>query len=264
VLLEPERALVRTGDEMFATDIDMLPVMLGNLHAQREDGQQPEVHVYDCSQAAHMTGLRDATPDMAYQVHDCAQGPFEVFARQYDPRHSVNLLQGDYNRQQGIRKHLQPWYPAAALLAIWLVWLIALNSLEYIQLNNRSKALVTEMRKVHQSAFAGAKLPAPGYERSDMEARLKQLRRQQGQAEGGLSEMLVKTAPVLTGLSDVAIEGLRYLNGNLEVELSMKQTDQLEALKSRIAEQTGWEVKSQASTEKGVTRVRLRISSSKQ
>lgn len=264
VLLEPNRALVRTADEMFASDIDMLPVMLGNLYAQLEEDQRPEVRVYDCSHAAHMAALRDATPDIVYQVHDCAQGAFGLFASQYDARHSVNLLQGEYNRQQGLRKHLRPWYPAAALLAIWVVWLVGLNTLEYIQLNNRSKELVSEMRKVHQSAFAGAKLPAPGYERSDMEARLKQLRRQQGHAEGGLSEMLVKTTPVLKGLSEVSIEGLRYLNGNLEVELSMKQTEQLEALKSRITEQTGWEVKSQASTEKGVTRVRLRISSGKQ
>lgn len=264
VLLEAERALVRTPAEIFAADIDMLPVMLANLHAQLEGEQQAQVLVYDCSRTAHMTALREATPHITYEVHDCAQGAFELFASQYDPRHAVNLLQGEYNRQQGLRKHLQPWYPAAALFAIWLVWVIAVNSLEYFQLHKRSDELLSEMRRVHQSAFAGAKAPAPGYERSDMEARLKQLRRQQGQAEGGLSEMLVKTAPVLRNLSDVSIEGLRYLNGNLDVELSMKQTDQLEALKSRLQEQTGWDVKSQASTEKGVTRVRLRISSNKQ
>jgi hypothetical protein len=42
----------------------------------------------------------------------------------------------------------------------------------------------------------------------------------------------------------------------------MQDTSQLESLKQRLQTQTGWDVKSQASTQKGITRVRLKITSS--
>jgi len=67
---------------------------------------------------------------------------------------------------------------------------------------------------------------------------------------------------VLKNISNISIDSVHYLNGSLDIELSMKDTSQLEALKARLQSQTGWEVKSQASTVKGITRVRLKITSS--
>jgi general secretion pathway protein L len=262
VLLESERAMVRTPDELFATDIASLPIMLENLSATRNENEPAQVTVYDCSNDDKALLLQAENPQIQFDVVEAPQGVFEVFAKSYDPRTSVNLLQGEYNRQEGWRKQLKPWYTAAALLAVWLGWQFVLNIGAYIDLNRTSKQLTEQMRAVHKSAFASAKVPAPGYERSDMEARLKELRKRQGRAAGGLQEMLVRTAPVLKNISDISIDGIHYLNGSLDIELTMKDTSQLEALKDRLQSQTGWEVKSQASTEKGITRVRLKITSS--
>lgn len=262
VLLEPNRALVRTPDELFATDLASLPIMLENLCATRGEDNPVHVTLYDCSYADKAVLLQAANPQIEFEVVDAAQGVFEIFAKSYDPRTSVNLLQGEYNRQEGWRKQLKPWYTAAALLLVWLGWQLVLSIGAYIDLSRTSTQLTAQMRKVHKSAFATAKVPAPGYERSDMEARLKDLRKRQGRASGGLQEMLVRTAPILKNISDVTIEGIHYLNGTLDIELIMKDTSQIEALKQRLQAQTGWEVKSQASTEKGITRVRLKITSS--
>lgn len=261
VLLESDRAMVRTPDALFATDIASLPVMLENLSATRDENDPAQVTLYDCSNDDKAILLQAANPQIQFNVVDAPQGVYEVFARSYDPRTSVNLLQGEYNRQEGWRKQLKPWYPAATLLAVWLGWQLVLSVGAYIDLSRTSKQLTTQMRAVHKSAFASAKMPAPGYERSDMEARLKELRKRQGRAAGGLPEMLVRTAPILKNIPNITIEGVHYLNGSLDVELTMKDTSQLEALKDRLQSQTGWEVKSQASTEKGITRVRLKITS---
>lgn len=261
VLLESERAMVRTPDELFATDIASLPIMLENLSATRNENDPAQVTVYDCSNEDKAFLLQAANPQIQFDLVDAPQGVFEVFAKSYDPRTSVNLLQGEYNRQEGWRKQLKPWYTAAVLLAVWLGWQLVLNIGAYIDLGRTSKQLTEQMRAVHKSAFASAKVPAPGYERSDMEARLKELQKRQGRAAGGLQEMLVRTAPVLKNISDITIEGIHYLNGSLDIELTMKDTSQLEALKDRLQSQTGWEVKTQASTEKGITRVRLKITS---
>ena len=73
--------------------------------------------------------------------------------------------------------------------------------------------------------------------------------------------MLVKTAPILKNVSGVEINALRYNNGKLDVELTIKQSSDMEPLKKKLEEQTGWEVKTQASTVQGVTKVRLNIKS---
>lgn len=261
VLLETTRALVRTPDELFATDIASLPVMLENLSAAGEESELPQVTLYDCSNDDKAILLQAANPQLQFNVVEAPQGVFEVFARSYEPRTSVNLLQGEYNRQEGWRKQLRPWYSAAALLAVWVGWQLVLSIGAYIDLNRTSEQLTTQMRVVHKRAFASAKTPAPGYERSDMEARLKQLQKRQGRAAGGLQELLVRTAPILKKIPDVSITGIHYLNGSLDIELTTKNTNQIDTLKNQLQSQTGWEVKSQASTEKGITRVRLKITS---
>lgn len=262
VLLDAERALVRTPDTLFATDIFSLPVMLENLRLNQGEDAAIKVDLYDCTADDRATLIQAALPEIEFTLLEAPQGSFEVFARSYNPRHSVNLLQGEYNRQEGWRKQLKPWYSAAALLALWLGWQLVLMIGEFVDLNHTSNQLVEDMRKVHKLAFPTAKTPAAGYERSDMEARLKELRKRQGQVSGGLQEMLVRTAPVLKNIAGINVEGVRYQNGALDVELTMKDTSQLEAIKERLQSQTGWDVKSQASTEKGITRVRLKITSS--
>lgn len=262
ILLESERAMVRTSGSLFATDLASLPIMLENMLTRLGDGDRPSFTVYDCASDDKALLLKAEMPDIEFSVHDVPQGAFEVFAHSYDPRYVVNLLQGEYNRQEGWRKQLKPWYPAAALTAIWLAWLLVLNIGNYIDLNRTSEHLTAQMRMVHKQAFPSAKTPAPGYERSDMAARIRKLQKQQGRSSGGLQEMLVRTAPVLKQIPGIIIDGIRYQNGTLEVELTMQDTSQLETLKTRLQTQTGWNVKSQANTEKGITRVRLKIESS--
>lgn len=261
VLLESDRALVRSPRGMFASDIENLPLMLMNLYEGAGDDKPDEVTVYDCSRATHMTRLKALTSGIEFNVMECADGTFGVFARQFDPRNTVNLLQGEYNRQEGMSRHIKPWLPAASLFALWLIWQIFVSVVEIIDLNATSEKLTQQMRNTHQAAFAGSKPPAPGYERSDMQARLNKLLEKQGQASGSLQEMLVKTAPILKNMSGVTINALRYNNGKLDVELTLKQSSDMEPLKKKIEEQTGWEVKTQASTEQGVTKVRLNIKS---
>ena len=73
--------------------------------------------------------------------------------------------------------------------------------------------------------------------------------------------MLVKVGPILKNVSGVTLDGMRYTNGKLDVDLTVKQSSDVDPLKEKIESQTGWEVKSNASTSKGVTKVRLSIKS---
>ena len=260
VLLEPSRALVRTPVGMFSSDIENLPLMLNNLYQQAET-KPDEVNVYDCSQASHMTTLTALCSDIEFNQLECADGAFGVLVQHYNPRSSTNLLQGQFNRQQGIGRHFKPWIPAAGLFAVWIGWQLVVNISAMIDLNNRNDELQKQMGVVYQQAFRGAKAPPLGYERSSMESKLNKLLENQGQAKGSLQEMLVKMAPILKNLDGAQVESLRYSNGKLDVDLAVKGSGDVGPLKEKIEQQTGWDVKSNASTSKGVTKVRLNIKS---
>ena len=131
-----------------------------------------------------------------------------------------------------------------------------------IDLNAKSDELTQQMRQVYKTAFGSGKQPKAYQLRSSMEAKLNQYLEKQGQAKGSLQEMLVKTSPILKNISGAKIEGMRFINGKLDIDLIVKQSSDVDPLKEKIENQTGWEVKSNASTSKGVTKVRLTIKSS--
>lgn len=262
VLLEPQRALVRSPHGTFSSDIENLPFMLTNLTKTAGDEAVEEVRVYDCSKANHATTLRTLCTEIEFNVLECADGPFGVLAQQYDPRNSLNLFQGDYKRQQGMGRHIKPWIPAAALFAVWIGWQLVVNITALIDLNSKSDMLTQQMGQIYKTAFGAAKLPKAYQLRSSMEAKLNQMLERQGQAKGSLQEMLVKTSPILKNISGAKIEGMRFVNGKLDIDLVVKQSSDVDPLKEKIENQTGWEVKSNASTSKGVTKVRLTIKSS--
>jgi len=262
VLLEPERALVRSPQGTFSSDIENLPFMLNNLAQTAVESAAAEATVYDCSKASHATTLKALCTQIEFNVVDCADGPFGVMVQQYDPRQSVNLFQGNYKHQQGMGRHIKPWIPAAALFAVWIGWQLAVNITALIDLNAKSEELTEQMRQLYKTAFGPGKQPKAYQLRSSMEAKLNQMLEKQGQAKGSLQEMLVKTSPILKNVSGAKIEGMRFINGKLDIDLIVEQSSDVGPLKEKIENQTGWEVKSNASTSKGVTKVRLTIKSS--
>lgn len=64
VLLEPERALVRSPLGMFASDIENLPLMLNNLYLNAGEDKPGEVTLYDCSKVNHAASLQERTPEI--------------------------------------------------------------------------------------------------------------------------------------------------------------------------------------------------------
>ena len=262
ILLEQDRALVRGTHGMFASDIHTLPVMLTNLYQQSEDNKPEQITVYDCSRVDHVATLQEQTEGLNFNVLECTESIFSVFARQYSPKLSINLLQGEYSHKEHVSKQLKPWIPAAALFCIWISWQLVLNVGEYLDLSARSDQLTNEMRRVYSSAFPNSKPPSPGYERAYMEKQLNELLKRQGKSSGSLQEILSKSASTFKNISGLEINGIQYSGGNLTLELTMKQASEIENLKERLSSQTGFKITSQATTEKGITKVRLKISGS--
>lgn len=260
VLLEPERALVRTPVGMFASDVENLPLLLSNLYQQAAADKPEEITVYECGRANHVAMLQAITSDMRFNVQTCTDGIFGIVAKQNLVRSVVNLLQGEYSVERNLKKYFKPWLTAGSLFLVWVAWQLSFNIFNYIKLNSQSNQLDEQLAQVYKTAFPNGKKPGGISERNDMERRLKELRKQQGAGGGGLSEMLVQTGPVLKEMQGMNIKSLRYIEGRMDIELSLKSSSELDPLKDRISKQTGLTVEVQQASSKGdQTDVRLQI-----
>lgn len=260
VLIEPDRAMVRTPQGMFASDIDTLPMLLGNFYEQAGDNKPESITVYDCGRANHLAVLQANASELPFEIVPCGDGLFGMLAQDYQPRLALNLLQGDYSVERDLNKYIKPWKTAGILFLIWLGWQLAFNSYGYIKLQRQSTALAEQLAQVYKSAFPASKKPAGISERDDMERRLKEMRKQQASGAGGFAEVLVKAAPVLKEVQGVNIKTLRYIDGRMDLELSLKLANQIDTLKERLAQQTGWNVEVLSASSRGeVTDVRLQL-----
>ena len=260
VLMESDRALVRTPVGMFASDVGNLPLLLSNLHQLAAADKPDAITVYDCGRANHVATLQATTNDMQFNIQPCADGIFGIAAKHYSLRNTVNLLQGDYSVERNFKKYFKPWLTAATLCLVWVAWQLSFNVFNYLKMNSQSNQLDEKLAQVYKGAFPTSKKPGGISERSDMERRLKDLRKQQGAGGGALSEMLVQTGPVLKEIQGMNIKSLRFVDGRMDIELSLKSSSQLDPLKEKISKQTGLSVEVQQASSKGdQTDVRLQI-----
>lgn len=260
ILLESDRALVRTPLNKFAIDLETLPVLLANLYEESGENKPQEIIIYECGRANHSSAMRTLLPELPLEFRSCGGGLFSLLAAEYDVKHSLNLLQGEYSIDRDFKKYFRAWTTAGLLFAIWFVWQITTTSIDYYRFYKRSNLLGTQLAQLHKSAFPNSKKPDGISERADMERRLKELRKQQGAGPGALSEILVQAAPVLKEFQDLNLKSLRYLDGKMEIEINLKNTNMLDNLKQRLSQQTGWQVDVQSASTKGdVTEVRLQL-----
>jgi len=260
IMIEPERALMRTPLGMFASDIVNLPLLLVNLYEQADADKPNEITVYDCGRGNHIARLEAVVPEINFNVQTCGDGLFGIIGNSYDPRSTLSLLQGDYSVERDFKKHFKPWLTAAGLFLVWFVWQVAYSAFGYVQLYRQSDAMAAQLSQQYKQALPNIKKPDGISERADMERRMKELRKQQGAGAGALAEVLVQAAPVLTQTQGLSLKSLRYIDGKMDIELSLHFTNQLDALKEKLAKQTGWSVEVQSASTRGdSTDVRLQL-----
>lgn len=260
IMIEPERALMRTPLGMFATDIVNLPLLLVNLYEQTVTDKPSEITVYDCGRGNHIARLEAVVPEINFNTKTCGDGLFGILGNHYDSRSTLNLLQGDYSVDRDFKKYLKPWLTAASLFLVWFVWQVAYSAFGYVQLYRQSGAMAAQITQQYKQAFPNTKKPDGISERVDMERRMKELRKLQGAGTGALAEVLVQAAPVLNQTQGLSLKSLRYLDGKMDIELSLRFTNQLDELKDKLAKQTGWTVEVQSASTRGdSTDVRLQL-----
>lgn len=145
---------------------------------------------------------------------------------------ALSLLQSDYGHAAHFRQITRPLRPAALMLGIWIVAVLALDIAEWARLRYEHNANVAEMRAIFQSSFPEVKTvldPAV-----QMQRQLEALQSRGGGA-GDLLPLLSRIAPTLQNQQGrVKLNSIKYNERSLTLDLALPDYQALDAMKNAL------------------------------
>lgn len=243
LLLEPGQTLLRSGPESgYALEVGQWSQLL----ALGWEGRDAEVHtlrVYDARQSADAAPL----PDLAgaeIKQEPC-QHVLPLLCRD-GGANPVDLLQGDYSRREKVGRLWMPWRTTAILLAVVLGLQLVLAVYDYLRLSHQDEALYAETFQLFRDTFPEIKNVSDP--RVQMERELESLRK--GGATSAFAVLLGRTGKALADTNGVSLLGLRYREGQLELELELESLPRLDQFKAQL-EQHPLEVEVRSASARG-------------
>ena len=266
IAIERGLARVRTGPASgFAIEPDALAPMLGLALGEAGQAGVPErieINVFPGADGA------DQMPDLSGLAVDgieIEQTRIEgdllgLLAETGQDDDAIDLLQGPYDRREQLGRHLRPWLGVAGLAAAWLLVLAVGQVVEYRQLGRELEANRARIHEVYQSVFPGGRQQNDyTIYRSQMKRELDRLRTR---GNGGDFIGLLHLAGQTLREHHVELQGGRYRDGALDLELRATDLASLDQLKQALAGHAGLEVELQNATSRdGRVEGRLRLRS---
>jgi general secretion pathway protein L len=241
ILVQQNRALVRTGPQAgFAVEADVLPACLA---LALQDATPPaRVRLSLDSAEVDPDVLRHALGASGAEVETAAgDAPFIASAD------AIDLLQGPYSRREQLGRRLRPWRAAAALAGVWLALQGGALMMEYRALAAESRALTQEIDRVFRETFPEVQRVVDP--RIQMEQGLAELRAQHGGGgNGGFLRLLESAGEVLAETRGLELHGVSYRAPHLDLDLTVPNLQDLDALKQRLARTGGLDVDIQSAT----------------
>lgn len=142
----------------------------------------------------------------------------------------LNLLQGDLTPIGHLRQVWRPLLPAAVMLGIWLVGIIAVDVVEWLRLRSLHDAYTAEMRQIFLRAFPESKTVLDPY--AQMQRNLESLQ-YRGGGPSDLLPLLARTAPTLSD-RQAKVRALKYAERTLTLDVALPDYQALDALKNRL------------------------------
>lgn len=231
VLYEAHQVLVRTAPQQgFATEPALLGALLRSALQDAGDARPEGLQVHLCMPAGDELVQLVAEFNLTLDLVSC-DDPLALFAAHYVPEQSINLLQGSFSRNEQFGRLWRPWRMTAALLIAWIVLGMGTRIIEYQRLAHEKVALDNKIEQIYRQAFPADKnLVNP---RVQMERHLAELSGGGGNGAGFL-DLLAQTGPAFKATPGLTIKSLRSQNGELELELNIKDLQTLDQLKQRL------------------------------
>jgi general secretion pathway protein L len=155
-----------------------------------------------------------------------------VWEKQEEPSAPLNLLQGQFEQKGQFGSSLRPYFPAAAMLLIWMLGNIGIGLSDWWKLRQQHQEYTREMTALLLNTFPETKTvldPALQMQRS-----IEMLLARTGHRDRDLLPMLAKTAAVLRADTRVRLRGLRYADQSLTLELTWPTPSTPDAIRTAL------------------------------
>lgn len=189
----------------------------------------------------------------------CEHQPLLCLVENSSVADSINLLQGEFKETKKWSDTGKNWLPVAAVLFIWLSLQGGLFIADYIGYSQKNESLNNQINTIYKETFPNAKRIVNA--KVQMQQKLSDLQKRQGQSGRSFSNMLTATAAIFSRTKGLKIKSLRYYDGRINLELELESLQTLEKLKIQLSNNKDYnvEVKSASSTKNNVT-AQLQIS----
>jgi len=241
----PDNALIRSGAQSsIALDADNVAFVLQR--ALAEAAPPPEnLWVLDAGGGGGEAATRLGAINMPLQSELETQPLLILLKEHHNPQTAIDLLQGRYNRRERLGKLWRPWWPAAALLLVWLGMQFGIEIYQYRTLDAENERLQQEISAIYLQTFPDAKRVVNA--RAQTEQRLAALRGG-GQSGDDFIELLAALSQPLAATPDAQVQRVSYKEGELNVALMIGDLQHLEQFKQQVAAAGSFKVEIQSAT----------------
>lgn len=186
---------------------------------------------------AALDGLDDT---VAVHWHTADGDLLRAFAHRLDEvRQPLNLLVGVHGHREALGRMWRPWRAVAGLLLAWGLLQVAAQGWQLHRLSTLQTDLERRMEQIYQQTFPGTTAADP---KRQMASALARLDGRSAATAGGLAQVLAVAAPALAADPGIELRSLRFLQGELDLDLRLTGLDVLERLRERLAATQEWQV----------------------
>ncbi|AMO58285.1 hypothetical protein GZ77_21390 [Endozoicomonas montiporae] len=209
-----DQYLVRTGEwQASVCDPSWLPLYLESLHNESDDLQ-----VRALSPMPESTDLQPGTqPDGSQPSAPQPEGNALQALLEPTARSSLNLLQGDYQPESMVIRHLKPWRTAAALMLTTCALMLGVNMVSTAKLERQADALRAEAYGIYNDLFPGERVIRLEF---SLNQKLSALRQPGEQEKQGLPALLNELSPTFKSEPSLKPVQLDYDHSRQELRMS--------------------------------------------
>lgn len=247
MVIDGSHALLRTGSQTgLAFDAENLVPVVQAALSEAGESLPSSLSVVTCGDELfdappgkeELTALcKEQSVDVTFQEFD--ESCSLLLARGFDENNAINLLQGDYSREEQLGKLLRPWKPALILVVVWLVIQAGILLVDYGRLSSLADEQQAEIESIFKQAMPGSR-HIEGREKALVEEALKKLRG--GGGNQGLLGLLANAGKIFKETSGIQLRSMRFRDNKLDVDLDLPDLPSLDRIKQRLTSEAGLKV----------------------
>nr|VFK42778.1 MAG: type II secretion system protein L [Candidatus Kentron sp. TC] len=231
ILMDADGALVRSDVlSGFAADLSSLPLILRDA-SDTGQGSSPRRIRLLRREGTSIEPPPLKLPGCEVTEESCPDR-LQLLGAYFDEQRAINLLQGKYNQETGVKQVWRAWRIPFALAVVWLVAWITGALFDIARLSEQNRILEDEIKDVYRRVFPDARNMRNL--RVRMERGLDELRKTDARETVGFLDVLNEAGGRLQS-ENIRLANIHFHSGELAVRMEIDDLRSFDGIKGRLA-----------------------------